>query len=1209
MRIAGIDFPVDLLNALSDGELVVFAGAGVSMGQPACLPNFKHLAKRIAQGTGKTLHCEDPIDHFLGRLQHEGVKVHERAAEALGRENLKATELHRNLLQLYPDGGPVRIVTTNFDLLFEQAAENLFGSVTEVFHAPALPLGRQFKGIVHVHGAINPPDEHGVISPPDEMVITDLDFGRAYLNEGWARRFLVELFGNFTILFVGYNHNDTIMNYLARALPARETNRRFALTGKCDNDTDRWRLLGIEPISYPQPSENDHSALDEGVRGLVVLAQRSFADWHRKITEIAKNPPPLDKETKDLMEYALADDTKTRFFTKVATNPEWIDWLDEREYLTPLFGNDTLSKRDRIFSWWLVEQFAYNHANKLFLLIGKHNMHLHPDFWHDLAYHIGVNKENPWDKDILARWISLLLNIVQEHINADEQANVGISTRLQWLGERCIQHEILDSLLQVFDAMMGSRFRLKEDFLWFNDDENDESPLVDLELTLVSGHKALNDFWDEILKPKRSEIAEPLFSRVVKRLEERHIVLRAWQGNDCNWERENDEPSVMNAYDMVRYIARECLECLISEQLEVAVQWCDRLVRSDVPQLRRLAMHGLSQREDLTADNKIDWLLTHIDLYELPVHRAVFLVYPQASSERRQALIEAVRAYRWPNEEDPNHVEHTARQHFYWLHRLHKSDSKCPLARQALDKILGEHPEFERGELVDTAYSDSSDWGAPQSPWSPEELLAKPPAEWLDDLLSFQDVELNDPNRIGLSRSVATAARTEFDWGLNLADALSAAERWDVYLWSVLIDTWSKIELDEDRHSKVLSWLGKAELYPKHNHEIAEALYALVKPGCPAYALNLLPQANEIAEALWYRLDRNEPIEESDDWLRSASSHPAGSLAHFWLFGFLLWREGQDPKPTVLSEEYCTILSRIMNDQSLPGKLGRAVLANLSACLLAVDNTWTQNNLLPLFDPCNDSFYAVWDGFLISRVLNPSGRNFNSTIAEAMADRFFKAVQQINSNRFNQRDLFIQDYIDILTYFVEDPIDEWIPKLFQYASPKAPSTTTETTHTERQFLPHDVQGIKTDFASEVRLRLQVMDEASQQEWWKRWLKRYWKNRLQGVPAGEPESGEAAQMLNWLPHLTSVFPEAVDLAVQMPQRSLQNCWVIDEFSINDENDLWRRHPEAAAKLLIYLWECDLSRSSWYSARDLIDQLILLDISPENQQELQEIRIQL
>ena len=89
-------------------------------------------------------------------------------------------------------------------------------------------------------------------------------------------------------------------------------------------------------------------------------------------------------------------------------------------------------------------------------------------------------------------------------------------------------------------------------------------------------------------------------------------------------------------------------------------------------------------------------------------------------------------------------------------------------------------------------------------------------------------------------------------------------------------------------------------------------------------------------------------------------------------------------------------------------------------------------------------------------------------------------------------------------------------------------------HPRTCFLPRDVQGTKNYFASEVGLRLQEMDEAIQQEWWQRWLKRYWKNRLQGSAGWQVESGEVAHMLNWLPHLSTVFPEAVDLAVQMPQ---------------------------------------------------------------------------
>ena len=1174
MKIASIDFPVDLLNALRDDKLVVFAGAGVSMGQPAYLPSFTHLAEMIAKGTGETLRPGEEIDHFLGRLQYGGVKVHERAAEKLSRADIEATELHWNLLRLQPKTGPVRVVTTNFDLLFEQAAREIFHKHPEVFHAPALPLGRQFKSIVHIHGTIN---------QPTEMVITDADFGRAYLNEGWAQRFLVELFSNFTILFVGYSYNDRIMNYLTRALPPRETEQHFALTGKCDNDTDRWHLLGIEPITYPQSNRKDYTALNKGVRELAAFAQLGILDWHDKITMLAKKTPPCDEETIELIDYALGDEANTRFFTKAATDPKWIDWLDERKYLTPLFVDGTLSERDKILSWWLVEQFAYTHPNKLFLLIGKHNIHVHPHFWSDLAYRIGRDRETSWDPDILSRWISLLLNTVQEHINVGDQANVGIDTLLHLLGERCLQHDILDGLLQIVDAMMGSRIQLKEGFAWPNDDESNESPPVNLELLQIGSDHVLSQLWEEGLKPKLSQVAEPLLNCVIKRLEEHHIVLRAWQGNDCNWERENDEPSVMNAHDMVRYIARECLECLISEQLEVAGQWCDRLVRSDVPPLRRLAIHGLSKRKDLTADEKVDWLLTYINLYESSVRRAVFqaveLVYPQASSERRQALIEAVRAYRWPDEEDPNKKVHTARQHFYWFDRLHKSDFKCPLVEQALNKILGKHPEFKREEPVNLAYSDSSDWGAPQSPWSAEELLAKPAADWLDDLLSFQITEEEYFDQGGIRKSIAEAIRQNFDWGLDLAKAIGRAEKWDVYVWSVLINTWSRMDLAEDQHSKVLSWLGKIELYPKHNHEIAEALYALVRGGS-SYTLNLLPQANKIAAALWDNLDRTEPIEKWADYQDSPSGHPTGWLVNFWLSGLSLSRDQQVPKLTETLNEYRRTLTGIVQDQSLPGRLGRMILASQFGDLLDFDKIWTQKNLLPLFAPDSDDFYAAWTGFLSRKGLNPA-------VTEVMADPLLNAVERINSDYFNQRDLFIEYYIYMLTFVAEDPLDKWIPKFFKYAN----------------------QETKDCFAAKVDFRLRNMLEAERQEWWQDWLRCYWKNRLHGVPAGEPESGEAARMLNWLPHLTSVFPEAVDIAVQMTVGSLQGCYVIEELSRNNEYDLWQKYPESVVKLLIYLWECDLPGHSWYSGRDLIDNLLSSNISSQLKGELEEIKVQL
>jgi hypothetical protein len=234
-RLGAIEFDDCILDALRDDRLVVFAGAGVSMGPPSNLASFWKLTCDIAQGTG--LAPIEPLDRFLGQLHHRNVAVHERAAQLLSPAESAPNALHYNLLRLFRTADRVRLVTTNFDLHFETAANALFGAVPDIYRAAALPIGYDFSGIVHVHGAL---------PRARDLVLTDADFGRAYLTEGWARRFLVDVFRRYTVLFVGYSHNDVVMNYLARALPADSVAGRFALT---DGDGN-WELRGIKPICF-----------------------------------------------------------------------------------------------------------------------------------------------------------------------------------------------------------------------------------------------------------------------------------------------------------------------------------------------------------------------------------------------------------------------------------------------------------------------------------------------------------------------------------------------------------------------------------------------------------------------------------------------------------------------------------------------------------------------------------------------------------------------------------------------------------------------------------------------------------------------------------------------------------------------------------------------------------------------------------------------
>ena len=88
--------------------------------------------------------------------------------------------------------------------------------------APALPPAKPetSRGLTYLHGKLGcSPDDRG-------LVLTMADFGTAYMLEGWARRFVVELFRDYYVVFIGYRVEDPTMRGLQLSplytLPARE---------------------------------------------------------------------------------------------------------------------------------------------------------------------------------------------------------------------------------------------------------------------------------------------------------------------------------------------------------------------------------------------------------------------------------------------------------------------------------------------------------------------------------------------------------------------------------------------------------------------------------------------------------------------------------------------------------------------------------------------------------------------------------------------------------------------------------------------------------------------------------------------------------------------------------------------------------------------------------------------------------------------------
>ena len=220
--------------------------------------------------------------------------------------------------------------------------------------------------------------------------------------------FLMELFRAFDILFVGYSHNDTVMSYLARALPQEQTRSRFALTD--DEDENRWKFLGIEPVSYTNDA-GDHRNLRSGVSGLADNLQRGNLDWQQRIADVAAhNPMFLDDEDSDLVADALSVAVRARFFTQAATDPAWVDWLESRGHLDGLFQAGDLDLPAAEMAGWLAAKFALTHSEKVFGLILSHEMRMNPVLWRELAYTVGSGSDTETDPQILARWVSLLVD-------------------------------------------------------------------------------------------------------------------------------------------------------------------------------------------------------------------------------------------------------------------------------------------------------------------------------------------------------------------------------------------------------------------------------------------------------------------------------------------------------------------------------------------------------------------------------------------------------------------------------------------------------------------------------------------------------------------------------------------------------------------------------------------------------------------------------
>lgn len=266
--IGGPDLPVELLQTLEEGKLVFFCGAGVSY--PVGLPGFGGLVNEVYKNLNETKSrleqkecCKGLFDRTLGLLENRIGKDRVRKAIIKNLQIAPDANLrtHRSLLDLSTTrAGTRRLVTTNFDRGFLVCEA---GSTVDI--APKLPVPKleTWNSVVHLHGLIGDHDPEG-----RSLVLTSADFGSAYLTEGWASRFITDLFRRFTVLFVGYSVEDPVVRYMMDAFAADRAlgegvGTAYVLAGDGPGEEDKWKARGVIPLLYD--SSNRHQALHDSL--------------------------------------------------------------------------------------------------------------------------------------------------------------------------------------------------------------------------------------------------------------------------------------------------------------------------------------------------------------------------------------------------------------------------------------------------------------------------------------------------------------------------------------------------------------------------------------------------------------------------------------------------------------------------------------------------------------------------------------------------------------------------------------------------------------------------------------------------------------------------------------------------------------------------------------------------------------------------------
>ncbi len=551
----------------------------------------------------------------------------------------------------------------------------------------------------------------------------------------------------------------------------------------------------------------------------------------------------------------------------------------------------------------------------------------------------------------------------------------------------------------------------------------------------------------------------------------------------------------------------------------------------------------------MNPDAKIEWLISSGSLNDMAAYHEVCEVirvaYPKSTTQARQDLIAAIRTAVVNEHMEGNGYEDFDDQLYNWFDILLRSDPDCELAQTAFQEVQKKHLEWEPQQSPDTlTIPPQAYYVIGRSPWAIAELLSLPGNEWVETVLNYEPPSQWESVSGGLlhekraSKAVRDATAQNAAWGIEFARELVRRSEWHRKWWSELVAAWEKSDLDEHQLCEILGFMRSSELRHSIGHWVTEFLYSLVDNGGKSSAEKWLPGAKSLARSIWDEAE-DETISNQTDWFTCALNTNAGMVVRFWLSALWVQSKSGTQRNGKLADDDREFFDLVVDDTGKRGKLGQAMLTSHLGYLLSYDDEWTKDSLLPLFEQEHGSFVPAWHGFTWSP-LTPG-------VGGLMKSQFLRAVKNIQMlGRVGvpqRRSEFVRRYASMMIYVVNDRMDEWIEALFNNA---------------------DNEDLGT-FAWEIGRILENMADAQKLELWDRWLRKYWDDRVLGIP--KPlVSDEVEEMIRWPRDLSVVFDYAVALTVKMPITTLSSFRVAEHI-VNEE--LARNYPEGTARMIEFI----------------------------------------